>query len=148
MDNKEIYSERLVRGNRTYFFDIKQTEKEDLFLKISEQKQIGGYIERYRVMVFEEDFEDFEKAIHQLISKAKKLKNIENEHTEKAYSIERIREKHKQAYMPWTEEDDERLELLYCEGKSVKELSSMFERKEGAIRSRIKKLELKEKYDI
>ncbi|HLS70997.1 MAG TPA: hypothetical protein VK027_04995 [Chitinophagaceae bacterium] len=58
-----------------------------------------------------EDF-DFEKAIHQFLSKAKMLKN---ESTEKAYSMETIREKHKNAYMPRTNEDDERLELLYCE---------------------------------
>lgn len=54
---------------------------------------------------------------------------------------------HKIAYERWTTEDDERLELLFCEGKTVKELMSIFERNEGAIESRIKKLELREKYD-
>lgn len=64
------------------------------------------------IIIYEEDFKDFEKAIHQFLSKAKMLKN---ESTEKAYSMETIREKHKNAYMPRTDEDDERLELLYCE---------------------------------
>lgn len=54
---------------------------------------------------------------------------------------------HKNAYEKWTEEDDEKLELLFCEGKTVKELMSIFARNEGAIKSRIKKLELREKYD-
>ena len=65
---------------------------------------------------------------------------------EKAYDISEIRKTHKKAYEPWTEEADEKLELLFCEGKTVKELGEIFGRNEGAIRSRIKKLELKEKY--
>lgn len=50
------------------------------------------------------------------------------------------------AYLPWSSEDDEQLEILYYCGKNVKELSEIFGRNEGAIRSRIKKLELVEKY--
>ena len=65
---------------------------------------------------------------------------------EKAYSVEKIRETHKQAYFPWTIEDDNKLELLFCEGKKVKELAEIFGRNTGAINSRIKKLELREKY--
>jgi len=65
---------------------------------------------------------------------------------EKAYDIEKIRKTHKKAYEPWTSEADEKLELLFCEGKKIKEMSEIFGRNEGAIRSRIKKLELKEKY--
>lgn len=65
---------------------------------------------------------------------------------EKAYGISEIRKKHKKAYKPWTTELDEKLELLFCEGRKTKELSEIFGRNEGAIRSRIKKLELKEKY--
>lgn len=61
--------------------------------------------------------------------------------------LEEIRKVHNQAYLPWSVEDDERLEALFCEGKSIKELAQEFERNEGAISSRIKKLELKEKYD-
>jgi hypothetical protein len=65
---------------------------------------------------------------------------------EKAYNVKEIRKKHRQAYEPWTQEADEKLELLFCEGKTIKELSDIFGRNDGAIRSRINKLELKEKY--
>jgi hypothetical protein len=65
---------------------------------------------------------------------------------DKAYQIKEIQKKHKNAYEAWTNEEDERLESLFCEKKNTKELSLIFKRKEGAIRSRIKKLELKEKY--
>ncbi len=62
------------------------------------------------------------------------------------YSIEACRVEYPNAYTPWTQEDDDRLEQLYCEGKTVKQLSEIFGRKNGAINSRIKKLELEEKY--
>lgn len=65
---------------------------------------------------------------------------------DKTYNFEEVRKTHKQAYEPWTADADEKLEKLFCEGKTEKELSQIFERNEGAIHSRIKKLELKEKY--
>ncbi len=64
----------------------------------------------------------------------------------KGYTLSEKREKNKNAYLPWTNEDDNKLELLFCEGKNVKELSEIFGRNNGSIQSRIKKLELKEKY--
>lgn len=42
-------------------------------------------------------------------------------------------QEHKNAYERWTQEDDERLELLFCEGKTVQELTTIFARNEGAI---------------
>jgi len=46
------------------------------------------------------------------------------------------------AYTPWTREDDEKLILLHRENIPVRELAGIFQRGRGAIRSRIKKLEL------
>ncbi len=96
-------------------------------------------------------FNDFEidKAIEiarRYNALGKKESNMPKSTTDKSYSVKEIRETHHQAYMPWTTENDEKLELLFCEGKSVKELSELFEREPGAIKSRIKKLELKDKY--
>lgn len=51
------------------------------------------------------------------------------------------------AYLPWSDEDDKKLEVFYCEGKAITELMKMFGRNKGAIESRIKKLELAEKYN-
>lgn len=64
----------------------------------------------------------------------------------KAYNVEEIRKSIPNAYEKWTLTDDEKLEKLFCEQKTVNELSEIFKRKKGAIESRIKKLELKEKY--
>jgi len=58
-------------------------------------------------------------------------------------NIKEIRKSHRQAYVPWTTEADEKLVYIFRQGKTVKELSIFFGRTEGAIRSRINKLLLK-----
>ena len=50
--------------------------------------------------------------------------------------------------MPWTNEDDTKLEELYKQGKSNTELSDFFGRNLGAIIARIQKLELEQKYNL
>lgn len=64
----------------------------------------------------------------------------------KAYDINQIRKKYPNAYEPWTAETDKLLEINFCKGKNKDELSDIFGRNVGAIESRIKKLELQEKY--
>ena len=65
---------------------------------------------------------------------------------EKAYSVDEVRTRHKDAYKPWTQELDDELTIMYCEGINVKDLAKHFGRTKGAIRSRIRKLELEELY--
>lgn len=65
---------------------------------------------------------------------------------EKAYSAESIRKSHKFAYRPWTEMLDDELTVMYCEGKEIKDISKYFGRTEGAVRSRIEKLDLERIY--
>lgn len=84
-----------------------------------------------------------EKDIKRLRKYLKAYKQLLNEPT---YSIEAYRIESPNAYKPWTQDDDDRLEQLFCEGKTTRELSEIFQRKQGAIRSRIKKLELEKKY--
>ncbi|SFO40911.1 hypothetical protein SAMN04488519_106149 [Algoriphagus ornithinivorans] len=66
----------------------------------------------------------------------------------KAYSKSEKQRKYKNAYERWAKEDDEQLELYFCEGKSISELIEIFGRNNGAINSRIEKLGLKEKYNM
>ena len=54
----------------------------------------------------------------------------------------KIKEKYPNAYEHWTSEADEKIKKLYHQGKSNSELSKIFERRSGAIRSRLKKLGL------
>tara|TARA_R110001583_G_C5395986_1_gene385231 strand:+ start:70 stop:558 length:489 start_codon:yes stop_codon:yes gene_type:complete len=139
MKNEEIFSTKFQAGNRTYFLDVKATKDGDKYLKISESKRTGeSEFERHQIIVFDEGIDKLAEKITEV---AEKMRN-----NEKSYSVEEKRKTNRNAYQPWTNEDDNRLELLYCEGKSVTDLSNEFGRNSGAIRSRIKKLELKEKY--
>jgi ATP-dependent exoDNAse (exonuclease V) beta subunit len=63
----------------------------------------------------------------------------------KTYSYDTIRETHKDAYKPWTDELDAELEQMFSEGVNLRDLAKHFGRTRGAIESRIKKLELREK---
>lgn len=84
------------------------------------------------------------------ISTVRLIRNIDeqvlSEETTKAYSIDKIREKHNDAYKPWTEELDDELTVMFCEGVNIKDMAKHFGRTRGAIKSRIKKLELEELY--
>jgi hypothetical protein len=62
------------------------------------------------------------------------------------YSVFACRQEYPNAYAPWTEDDDLELTQMWCEGATTKELAVHFQRKPSAITSRIKKLELVEKY--
>ena len=62
------------------------------------------------------------------------------------YSVFACRLEYPNAYAPWTEEDDLELTQMWCAGATTKELAAHFQRKPSAITSRIKKLELVEKY--
>jgi superfamily I DNA/RNA helicase len=65
----------------------------------------------------------------------------------KAFSyMEKAKAQHKMAYAPWTEALDDELTTMYCENRSVSDMAIYFNRTQGAIRSRIKKLELKDLY--
>jgi len=54
--------------------------------------------------------------------------------------IKKTRKTYPNAYKPWTVEDDNKLLILYKKRTGIKELAKIFERKEGAINSRIKRL--------
>ena len=62
--------------------------------------------------------------------------------TERVSYMDQQKQLHHNAYAKWTAEDDEQLCTLVEEGVSIQELSRIFERNEGAIRSRISKLGL------
>jgi hypothetical protein len=141
MDN-EVFSTKIQNGSRTYFFDIKKSEQGGFYLTISESKKTGDQFERHRIMIFEEDICDFSDGFQKTIGEFRKISKI------KAYSVEDIRKQYPNAYAPWSADDDAKLESLFCEGTKVKKIAQIFGRNEGAINSRIKKLELNEKYGV
>ena len=62
--------------------------------------------------------------------------------------LETIKEVFPQAYEKWTPQNDQKLEQLFREKKSLDEIARIFQRQPGAIRARIIKLELYDKYGM
>ncbi len=60
-------------------------------------------------------------------------------------SFAEIREKHPNAYRPWSKEQDEELKKLFTAGSKVADLMKSFGRKRGGITARLEKLGLVEK---
>ena len=69
-----------------------------------------------------------------------RLKYNKNTSEEQSY-MERQKQIHSKAYERWTDDDDRLLMQMHKSGASINELMSKFGRNEGAIRSRIIKLE-------
>lgn len=60
----------------------------------------------------------------------------------KSYDVEEIRHEHPRAYEKWSAEEDGRLSELHRSGKNVQAIATILHRQEGAIRSRLVKLNL------
>jgi len=145
MEENQLYTEKITAETSTYIFDINKSEYGDLYLKISENRKTESGFEQQSLIINSANLNDFFYNFKKSIRKYRELKDPEGKQ-EKAYSFDIIRQKYPQAYKPWTTDDDNKLEQLFCQGLKPKELATIFERKTGAINSRIKKLELKDKY--
>ncbi|MEO1262004.1 MAG: DNA helicase RecQ [Bacteroidota bacterium] len=66
--------------------------------------------------------------------------------TSQEYSVEEIRKAYKNAYKPWTEEEDAKLLELYNTDKSKYEIAEIFQRKPGSVAARLKNLLAKENH--
>lgn len=60
----EIFSQSVRAGKRTYFFDVKSTRREDLYLTITESKKRfnrdgKSFYEKHKIFLYKEDFEKF-----------------------------------------------------------------------------------------
>jgi hypothetical protein len=70
---EDIYSQAIRAGKRTYFFDVKSTKSEDLYLTITESKrrfdtELGKFkYEKHKLFLFKEDFEKFTDGLKDVI---------------------------------------------------------------------------------
>ncbi|MFT6845894.1 MAG: hypothetical protein ACJAUV_002094 [Flavobacteriales bacterium] len=74
-DNREeIFSKAVRAGKRTYFFDVKSTKANDLYLTITESKKRfhdDGKVsyEKHKLFLYKEDFEKFADGLNEAIEK-------------------------------------------------------------------------------
>ena len=66
-ERKELFTEKVSAGSRTYFFDAKESKDGTRYLVISESRQKGSSHEHNRVMVFEENLEDFAQGFDKVL---------------------------------------------------------------------------------
>jgi len=70
--NQEIHSKIVRAGKRTYFFDVKSTRNEELYLTITESKKRFSengkfHFEKHKVFLYKEDFEKFAESLQDVI---------------------------------------------------------------------------------
>ena len=78
-EKEEVFSKVVKAGRRTYFFDIKSTKGNDLYLTITESKKTTEdgleRFEKHKIFLYKEDFEKFEEALNETLLKINELKN-------------------------------------------------------------------------
>ena len=65
-DQNEVYSKVVRAGKRTYFFDIKATKGNDLYMTLTESKIVFGEdgndnFQKHKIFLYKEDFEKFKE---------------------------------------------------------------------------------------
>jgi len=66
-DKKDIFSQAVRAGKRTYFFDVKETRNGEFYLTLTESKKQfpedrKPYFEKHKIFLYKEDFEKFSDA--------------------------------------------------------------------------------------
>lgn len=79
-EQNEIYSKVVRAGKRTYFFDIKSTKGNDLYITLTESKKIFGEngqenFQKHKIFLYKEDFEKFKEGLDDVLNKIEEIKN-------------------------------------------------------------------------
>ena len=78
--NNEIYSKVVRAGKRTYFFDVKATKSNELYVTLTESKRTideNGIeqFQKHKLFLYEEDFEKFKEGLDDVLEKINDLNN-------------------------------------------------------------------------
>lgn len=76
----DVYSKAIRAGKRTYFFDVKATRGNDLYLTITESKKRFSddgkrFYEKHKLFLYKEDFEKFVEGLQDTIEEIHHLRN-------------------------------------------------------------------------
>lgn len=77
---EDLYSKAVRAGKRTYFFDVKSTRKNDLYLTITESKKRFSdngdrFYEKHKLFLYKEDFDKFLDGLQDSIDEIRSLRN-------------------------------------------------------------------------
>lgn len=94
----EVYSKVVRAGKRTYFFDVKSTKGNDLYLTITESKKVVNHdgresFQKHKLFLYKEDFDKFQDGLDEVLSKINTLKETDETYAENTEdSIEKLAE--------------------------------------------------------
>lgn len=75
----EVFSKVVRAGKRTYFFDVKSTKGNDLYLILTESKKVsnqdGEFYQKHKIFLYKEDFEKFKDGLMEALDKIEELKD-------------------------------------------------------------------------
>ncbi|MEY4659308.1 MAG: DUF3276 family protein [Crocinitomicaceae bacterium] len=79
-EQNEIYSKVVRAGKRTYFFDIKSTKGNDLYITLTESKKTfgeegDGNYQKHKIFLYKEDFEKFREGLDDVLAKIDEIKS-------------------------------------------------------------------------
>jgi hypothetical protein len=79
-EQNEIYSKVVRAGKRTYFFDIKSTKGNDLYITLTESKKTfgeegDGNYQKHKIFLYKEDFEKFRDGLDDVLAKIDEIKS-------------------------------------------------------------------------
>ena len=78
-EREDVYSKVVRAGKRTYFFDVRSTRGNDLFLTITESKkrthEDGGVsYEKHKIFLYKEDFEKFMEGLNHTLEELDRIR--------------------------------------------------------------------------
>lgn len=81
----DIFSKAVRAGKRTYFFDVKSTRGNDLYLTVTESKKRfhddGKHsFEKHKLFLYKEDFDKFAQGFQEALDKIKSLQEEDNQY--------------------------------------------------------------------
>jgi hypothetical protein len=84
----DIFSKAVRAGKRTYFFDVKSTRGNDLYLTITESKKQfkngKPSYEKHKLFLYKEDFDKFSDGLMEAIDKIRDIRSGNNEFVDPA----------------------------------------------------------------
>ena len=96
-----------------------------------------------KLVFFIEDLNNFKKQFDQIVNLIEKISTKSSSYLGSVSGyLKKVREKFPNAYKPWPDNDDKKLKKMFIDGKKTPELAKYFQRRNGAIRARLKKLGL------
>jgi hypothetical protein len=84
-DRDEIFSKVIRAGKRTYFFDVKSTRGNDLYLTITESKKRfhddgDSFYEKHKIFLYKEDFDKFGEGFKEALTEIERLRNEDDKY--------------------------------------------------------------------